>query len=163
MRVGRETVMRRLAVIFALILTLLAVGVSRTSSASAATNLGNAALDWAESHTLGLPYSYGASGPEAYDCSGLVMAAYSHIGIDLPHSTYVMLSDPSAYHLHWIPLDEVYQDHLRGVLLFFGSGHVEMSTIWPGVSFGAHDSGSTIGWIHWWPGSWQPTEAFEVY
>lgn len=34
----------------------------------------------------GKPYAYGAAGPNAYDCSGLVMWAFAHAGISLPHS-----------------------------------------------------------------------------
>ena len=37
---------------------------------------------------LGKPYQFGAVGPDAYDCSGLVRAAYRQIGITLPHSSY---------------------------------------------------------------------------
>jgi len=37
---------------------------------------------------LGLPYVWGVVGPRAYDCSGLVMDAYAHAGISLPHHTY---------------------------------------------------------------------------
>ncbi|HKA04563.1 MAG TPA: NlpC/P60 family protein [Acidimicrobiales bacterium] len=33
---------------------------------------------------LGRPYRKGAAGPDAFDCSGLVRAAYLTIGIDLP-------------------------------------------------------------------------------
>lgn len=36
---------------------------------------------------LGKPYRFGAAGPDAYDCSGLVRAAYRQIGITLPHSS----------------------------------------------------------------------------
>lgn len=34
---------------------------------------------------VGRPYVYGAAGPEAFDCSGLVVAAYRRIGVSLPH------------------------------------------------------------------------------
>jgi cell wall-associated NlpC family hydrolase len=34
---------------------------------------------------VGRPYRYAASGPFAFDCSGLTMAAYSEIGVALPH------------------------------------------------------------------------------
>ena len=37
---------------------------------------------------VGKPYQFGAVGPDAYDCSGLVRAAYRQIGISLPHSSY---------------------------------------------------------------------------
>jgi cell wall-associated NlpC family hydrolase len=45
-------------------------------------------LDVAVAYALdqvGLPYRYAASGPNAFDCSGLTMAAYREIGIALPH------------------------------------------------------------------------------
>ena len=37
---------------------------------------------------LGKPYIYGATGPNAYDCSGLIQAAYRSIGVHLPRTTY---------------------------------------------------------------------------
>lgn len=36
---------------------------------------------------LDKPYVFGAAGPSAYDCSGLTMAAWSQVGVRLPHST----------------------------------------------------------------------------
>lgn len=36
---------------------------------------------------VGKPYSWGASGPSAYDCSGLMVAAYSSVGISLPRTS----------------------------------------------------------------------------
>jgi peptidoglycan DL-endopeptidase CwlO len=33
----------------------------------------------------GHPYRRGAAGPRAFDCSGLILAAYATVGIDLPH------------------------------------------------------------------------------
>jgi peptidoglycan DL-endopeptidase CwlO len=33
----------------------------------------------------GHPYRKGAAGPSAFDCSGLILAAYATVGIDLPH------------------------------------------------------------------------------
>jgi len=35
----------------------------------------------------GDPYIWGASGPDAFDCSGLVLWAYAQVGISLPHYT----------------------------------------------------------------------------
>ena len=35
---------------------------------------------------IGKAYSWGAAGPDAYDCSGLTMASYASAGISLPHS-----------------------------------------------------------------------------
>ena len=36
---------------------------------------------------VGKAYVYGASGPDAYDCSGLTMRAWSMAGVSLPHSS----------------------------------------------------------------------------
>jgi cell wall-associated NlpC family hydrolase len=36
---------------------------------------------------LGKPYVFGAEGPNAYDCSGLVMAAWAHAGVTIPRTT----------------------------------------------------------------------------
>jgi cell wall-associated NlpC family hydrolase len=36
---------------------------------------------------LGKPYVFGAAGPDAYDCSGLVMAAWAHAGVRIPRVT----------------------------------------------------------------------------
>jgi cell wall-associated NlpC family hydrolase len=118
---------------------------------------GNAALNWAESHAHGCWYYYGGTGcSPGYDCSGLVMEAFGHAaGIWLPHSTYTMLSDP---HLHPIPLSQA----RRGDLMFYGSGHVEIDTVWYHSTFGAHDWGQRVGWVTWGPW-WYPTAAYRVY
>jgi LysM repeat protein len=34
---------------------------------------------------LGRPYKFNTAGPDTFDCSGLTLAAYATIGIDLPH------------------------------------------------------------------------------
>ncbi|GGM72936.1 hypothetical protein GCM10010106_19170 [Thermopolyspora flexuosa] len=44
------------------------------------------AARWAMTQQL-KPYVWGAAGPNAYDCSGLVMWAYAKVGIRLPHYT----------------------------------------------------------------------------
>ena len=36
---------------------------------------------------VGDPYVYGASGPNAFDCSGLTQYSYSAAGVALPHSS----------------------------------------------------------------------------
>ena len=119
---------------------------------------GNAALNWAEAHATGCWYEWAGAGPcsRGFDCSGLVMEAVGNAtGIWLPHSTYSMLSSP---HLHRIALSQA----RRGDLMFYGSGHVEINTIWYHQTFGAHNSGSRVGYIHWGYG-WYPTAAYRVW
>ena len=126
------------------------------TSSYGGSRAGNAALNWAERHAAGCWYSYGGSScSPGYDCSGLVMEAFGHAtGIWLPHSTYAMLGNP---HLHWIPLSQA----RRGDLMFYGSGHVEINTVWYHQTFGAHNWGQRVGWISWGPW-WHPTAAYRV-
>ena len=39
---------------------------------------------------VGSPYSWGGSGPNAFDCSGLVMWSFQQAGISLPHSSQAL-------------------------------------------------------------------------
>ena len=130
---------------------------SAVTSGRGGSRAGNVALNWAERHATGCWYYYGGSScSPGYDCSGLVMAAFGYgAGIWLPHSTYAMLGNT---HLHWIPLSRA----RRGDLMFYGSGHVEINTIWYHETFGAHDSGQRVGWITWGPW-WYPTAAYRVW
>lgn len=41
---------------------------------------------------IGAPYRYGASGPSAFDCSGLVNWAYKQEGVSLPRTSRAMAS-----------------------------------------------------------------------
>ena len=134
-----------------------AVSQSAAASSYGGSSAGNAALNWAERNAAGCWYSYGGTNcSHGYDCSGLVMEAFGHgAGIWLPHSTYAMLS---SSHLHRIPLSQA----RRGDLMFYGSGHVEINTVWYHQTFGAHSSGQRIGWISWGPW-WYPTAAYRVY
>jgi peptidoglycan DL-endopeptidase CwlO len=56
---------------------------------------------------LGLPYVWGAQGPRAYDCSGLVRDAYRHAGISLPRTTYDLSTVGTA-----VPRSEVREGDL---------------------------------------------------
>jgi peptidoglycan DL-endopeptidase CwlO len=49
-------------------------------------SIGAQALRWALTRR-GDPYVWGAAGPSAFDCSGLVLWAYAQVGISLPHFT----------------------------------------------------------------------------
>jgi peptidoglycan DL-endopeptidase CwlO len=49
-------------------------------------SLGVQALRWALAE-IGKPYVWGDAGPNGFDCSGLVVWAYEHVGISLTHFT----------------------------------------------------------------------------
>jgi len=57
----------------------------RGAPGGTASNPGAAALSVAESR-IGAPYRYGGTGPDAFDCSGLVAYAYRQAGITLPRT-----------------------------------------------------------------------------
>ncbi|QRP46645.1 NlpC/P60 family protein [Amycolatopsis sp. FDAARGOS 1241] len=56
------------------------------ASATAQAGKGAAALARALTQR-GKPYVWGAAGPNAYDCSGLVVWAFKQVGVALPHSS----------------------------------------------------------------------------
>ena len=117
----------------------------------ASTTPGNQLLNMAETRA-GDWYAYGAAGPSTFDCSGLVYWSAARIGISLPRTTYGM---PGSGHLArtWSPQ--------RGDLAFYGSGHVEIVTIWWHTTFGAQRTGTRIGW-HTWNSYWQPTAFYRL-
>ncbi|MGB0437718.1 MAG: peptidoglycan hydrolase RipC [Mycobacterium sp.] len=45
---------------------------------------------------IGSPYSWGGSGPGAFDCSGLVMWSFQQAGISLPHSSQALANGGQA-------------------------------------------------------------------
>jgi cell wall-associated NlpC family hydrolase len=82
---------------------------SRGSKAPAAPARAAAtAVAYARART-GLPYLWGGTGPDAYDCSGLVMMAYRAAGIDLPRTSQEQwaagpqVSDPRPGDLVFFP------------------------------------------------------------
>jgi peptidoglycan DL-endopeptidase CwlO len=80
-------------------------------------SLGAQALKWAMTQ-IGKPYLWGAAGPDAYDCSGLVMWAYAHVGISLEHFTGDQWDEGEH-----IPTSELAPGDL---LFFYNLGHVGM-------------------------------------
>jgi len=76
---------RRLAVLAVLALMAACAPFQRETPRSAAVNPGAAALLAAESR-IGTPYRYGGSGPDAFDCSGLIAYAYQKAGVTLPRT-----------------------------------------------------------------------------
>ncbi len=62
---------------------------------------------------IGDPYVYGAHGPKAFDCSGLVFFSYRHAGLSVPRT-----SSAQAAHARHIPKKAM----RPGDFLFFADG-----------------------------------------
>ena len=85
-------------------------------------SLGVQALRWALTRR-GDAYVWGAAGPTTFDCSGLVMWAYAHVGISLAHLTFDQWNEgehvPSAQAQ---PGDLIFLYGLNHVGLYIGNG-----------------------------------------
>jgi cell wall-associated NlpC family hydrolase len=81
---------------------------------------------------LGKPYQWGAAGPDAYDCSGLVYAAYAAAGIRIARTTYQWQQDGPVVPLSQLqPGDLLFSAGSDGtaaspghVVMYLGSGQV---------------------------------------
>ncbi len=140
-----------LAALAAMATVLVLAPLTSSPAAAATTPARVTALRWAE-RQAGKPYCWGGTGPSCFDCSGLVMKAYSRAGISLPRTTSGMLGSAKLRRIKA-------SDRQRGDLAFYGSGHVELVT--DSGTFGAADAGTRIGWHH--PNKWwHPTMYFRV-
>ncbi|SPM33822.1 hypothetical protein MRAB57_1626 [Mycobacterium rhizamassiliense] len=87
---------------------------------------------------LGRPYVWGATGPDQFDCSGLVQWAYAQAGIHLDRTTYQQINDG-------IPVAPA---QVRpGDLVFPHAGHVQMA-IGNGLVVEAPYSGASVRISH---------------
>ena len=75
---------------------------------------------------VGDPYVWGAAGPTAFDCSGLVMWAYEQAGISLPHYSGAQFSDTTE-----IPMSDLEPGDLvfpanpgEHVAMYVGNGEI---------------------------------------
>jgi cell wall-associated NlpC family hydrolase len=84
---------------------------------------------------LGKPYLWGGTGPGAYDCSGLVQAAWAYAGVSIPRDTYSQ----------WAALPHISSSDLQpGDLMYFdGVGHVAMY-VGGGYMIDAPQTGETV-------------------
>src|SRR6266536_2166026 len=80
-----------------------------------ATGAARVAVQYALSK-IGFPYVWGGTGPNGFDCSGLVMAAWAAAGVQIPRTTYEQ----------WAALPHVPSSSIQpGDLLFYDAeGHV---------------------------------------
>jgi len=68
----------------------------------------------------GTPYVYGASGPDAFDCSGLTSYVYGKLGIKLTHNAQAQFNECKSVSLSSIK---------PGDLVFFGGGTGSISHV----------------------------------
>ena len=92
---------------------------------------------------------YAAAGPDSYDCSGLVMAAYASAGVYLPH--YSGAQYDSLPHISMNAM-------LPGDLLYWGDGGSEHVAIYLGDGR-ILESGGTGNDVHIGPIWGQPSGA----
>lgn len=73
---------------------------------------------------IGSPYSWGAAGPNAFDCSGLVMWSFQQAGISLPHSSQALAAGGQPVSLSDMqPGDLVtYYSDASHVAIYIGDG-----------------------------------------
>lgn len=84
-----------------------------------------AAVDYALAQ-VGDSYVYGAAGPDAFDCSGLTMAAWAQAGVSLPHSSSGQMgSGPAVSSSALAPGDLVfYYSPVSHVGIYIGNGQI---------------------------------------
>lgn len=65
---------------------------SANKASRGAVSKGNEVVNYA-SKFLGKPYVYGATGPNAFDCSGLTQYVYNKLGVGLSRTTYTQVEE----------------------------------------------------------------------
>jgi cell wall-associated NlpC family hydrolase len=95
----------------------------------------------------GLPYQWGGTGPDGYDCSGLVMMAYHAAGITLPRTSQqqwaagTRVSDPRPGDLVYFPGGDGTWQAPGHVAIVTGPGRI-IQAYAPGVPIGAYPYGT---------------------
>jgi peptidoglycan DL-endopeptidase CwlO len=100
-------------------LAALAAGGTMPSGVTPPNAVAAGAIEAARSR-LGVPYVWGATGPDTFDCSGLTLWAYAHVGIQLPR----VAADQFNAGVH-VPIGEL----LPGDLLFWADDLNDPRTI----------------------------------
>ena len=88
--------------------------------------VGNSAVVGYAMSKIGCPYVWGAEGPDAFDCSGLVRWAYLQIGMSLPHYTESLFASAT----NRVPVSEA-----RPGDVLYRPGHVGIAVGYGGVPY----------------------------
>lgn len=107
-----------------------AVGVS-CGTAVLAQGVAAAAIAFAL-HEVGKPYVWGATGPNAYDCSGLMLQAFSAAGVTLPRVSvqqysaggHLPVRDAQAGDLLFLATDPSDPSTIHHVMLYMGDNKI---------------------------------------
>jgi len=112
-----------LALVASLFVTLAAGPSTSRASAVVSPAVSAHAVTLARSRK-GSPYSYGATGPHRFDCSGLTRWVYRHLGKRLPHSSAAQAQR----------VKRIKRSHARrgDLVFFYGGGGVHHVGIYAG-------------------------------
>ena len=98
--------------------------------APAASSAGQVAVEVALAQ-VGKPYQWAGAGPNSFDCSGLVMYAWAHAGVALPHYSVAQYEDTARISQSELePGDLVFYDNGDGgaqpghVTIYIGHGEI---------------------------------------
>jgi cell wall-associated NlpC family hydrolase len=102
-----------------------ALGAPGSATAAAPNSRAASAVSYAYSK-LGSPYVWGATGPNAFDCSGLTQAAYRSAGVSLPRTTYAQIdAGRRVSRAELLPGDLVFfYSSISHVGLYIGNGQM---------------------------------------
>ena len=67
---------------------------------------------------IGKPYGWGSTGPDSYDCSGLMMAAYASAGVSIPRTSEAQQAGLTSVSLSNLQVGDL--------VFFYGGSHVGM-------------------------------------
>lgn len=98
---------------------------SAPTNAPAASGRASAAVQYALAQ-VGDAYVWGAAGPSAFDCSGLMMAAWAQAGVGLPHSSSAQMGSGTPVSQSQLqPGDLVfYYSPVSHVGMYIGNGQI---------------------------------------
>lgn len=94
--------------------------VDQTQVPVVAQTIGERVVEAAASK-IGSPYVYGASGPNAFDCSGLTSWSYRQVGIDIPRTSYAQAAQGQKISYNDLQAGDV-------VAFYAGATHVGIYT-----------------------------------